>query len=296
MMSRKIIAILFIYITLTTVPIYATKAESEAESSLPYHQQQYEEAMEEKEKSIRFFDLSHGEAEKIPVLLYHHLLMEEENPYENNSAVISVEAFEEQMAYLHKYGFNTITLMELEKFLAGEMEVPKRSVVITFDDGYSSNYHYAYPILKKYNFDASIFLITHSIKEVSEPFTPAKTTPLGWDQIVDGMDIFEYANHTHDLHREDKEGRYYLSIQPYEVIKEDLALNKAITKSDYFAYPYGKYNELTLEILEELGYKMAFGTRTGYVKRGDDLMDLRRFGIYPTTSMLNFRKIIHGIA
>lgn len=313
---KRIAALILAYMIFTTMPIYANTVEAEAiyEASMKAqitnvvnekiekgtdkevnYYQQYKELKDTEEKKVRFFDLSYGEAEKIPVLMYHHLLKEEEYYYDNNPAAITVEAFEEQMAYLHKYGFNTITLLELEKFLKGELEVPKRSVVITFDDGYSSNYQYAYPILKKYGFEASIFLITHSVKAVSEAFTPVRSTSLGWDQIVETMDIFEYANHSHDMHRENEDGINYLNFMPYDTIKQDLALNKAITQSDYFAYPYGKYNEMTLEILEELGYQLAFTTRTGYVRRGDSLLELNRFGIYPTTSMMRFREIIHGV-
>lgn len=303
-MGRRIGIMTLIYLLMATMTTYGNVSEIDtvyememenqnAEKS--YYHQQYKTLDNETEKKVRFFDLSYGEAKKIPVLMYHHLLMEEENTYGNNPAVITVEAFEEQMAYMHKYGFNTITLLELEKFLEGELEVPKRSVVITFDDGYSSNYHYAYPILKKYGFEASIFLITHSVKEVSEPFTPIKTTSLGWDQIVYGMDVFEYANHTHDMHVQDEYEIPYLLTKSYNKIMQDLAMNKSITQSNYFAYPYGKYNEMTLDILKELGYTLAFTTRTGYVQRGDSLLQLNRFGIYPTTSMLRFRAIIHGI-
>lgn len=303
-MGRRIGVILLVYLLMAVMPAYGNVPEIEvvyeeeiedqdAEESCYY--QQYQTIMNATENKVRFFDLSYGEAQKIPVLMYHHLLLEEENTYGNNPAVITVEAFEEQIAYLHRYGFNTITLLELEKFLLGEIDVPKRSVVITFDDGYSSNYHYAHPILKKYGFEASIFLITHSVKEVSEEFTPVRTTSLGWDQVVYGMDVFEYANHSHNMHIQDEDGTAYLLVKSYDEILWDLAMNKSITQSDYFAYPYGKYNEMTLDILEELGYRMAFTTRTGYVKRGDSLLALNRFGIYPTTSMLRFRAIIHGI-
>lgn len=296
-MGKIKLFIILIITVLLTIPAYADTADNRidtGQTDVDYYGQ-YQNLISRDETRVRVFDLSYGEAEKIPVLLYHHLLKEEEYYYEDNPAAITLEAFEEQMAYLDKYGFNTITLVELEKFLKGQMDVPKRSVVITFDDGYSSNYHYAYPILKGYGFDASIFLITHSIKDMSETFTPERSTPLGWDQIVNSMDVFEYANHSHNLHREDENGSNYLAIKPYDVIKGDLQTNKTITQSHYFAYPYGKYNDMTLEILEELDYHMAFTTRTNYVRRGDPLLELSRFGIYPSTSMMRFREIIHGI-
>lgn len=143
---KRIAALILAYMIFTTMPIYANTVEAEAiyEASMKAqitnvanekiekgtdkevnYYQQYKELKDTEEKKVRFFDLSYGEAEKIPVLMYHHLLKEEEYYYDNNPAAITVEAFEEQMAYLHKYGFNTITLLELEKFLKGELEVPK---------------------------------------------------------------------------------------------------------------------------------------------------------------------------
>lgn len=257
--------------------------------------EKYVEIMEKNEKQVREFDLSEGVAEEVPVLLYHHLLKDDENPYIDNTAVLAVEVFEEQMKYLYNQGFTTLTLYELQQFLLGELEVPKKSVVITFDDGYSSNFHYGYPILKKYEFKANIFLITHKIPDETQEFSPERTLALGWDQIVEGSDVFEYSNHTHDLHRMDENERPYLLTKSYNLLRKDFELNKTITKSDYFAYPYGKYNIDSINVLRELNYSMAFTTQRGYVRPGDFLFELNRFGIFPSTNRIRFMQILHGI-
>lgn len=257
--------------------------------------EKYIEAIGKREKVIREFDLSQGIAEEVPVILYHHLLKDEENPYINNTAVLDVDVFDEQIKYLYTQGFTTLTLYELEQFVLGEIEVPKKSVVITFDDGYSSNFHYAYPILKRYDFNASMFLITHKIPDETQEFSPERTMAIGWDQLTKASDVFEYANHTHDLHKMNEDEEPYLLTKSRNYLIRDLEFNKEITKGDYFAYPYGKYNTRNIDILEELGYSMAFTTNRGYVRPGDPVFELNRFGIFPSTNRIRFMQILHGI-
>ncbi|SNS11245.1 Polysaccharide deacetylase [Anaerovirgula multivorans] len=241
---------------------------------------------------IRSVPVKEGDkAEAIPVLMYHHLLYDEENTYIDNDSVITVESFAEQMKLLHENGYRTITLNELEAFLIGDLELPKKTVAITFDDGYLSNIAYAYPILKEYNFKASNFIISHKLKEITEEFDPYQLQYLGWKDMVDTLDVFTYDNHTHDLHRvEDHKG--YLVIKPLEEVVRDLSMNMELMGSPYFAYPYGQYNTHTLQILERLGMRMAFTVKRGHVKPGDDLLQLQRYGICPKTTIEDFKKII----
>ena len=61
------------------------------------------------------------------------------------------EQFTKQMEYLHEEGYTTLTLPEFQAYMEEEIDVPKKSVLITFDDGFKDNYINAYPILKKYD-------------------------------------------------------------------------------------------------------------------------------------------------
>lgn len=232
-------------------------------------------------------------AEKIPVLTYHHLLHDGENKnFRSNSSVLSVHAFEEQMQALYESGYQTITLAQLEKFVKGELRLPQNSVVITFDDGYLSNYRYAYPILKKYNFTASIFMITEMIPTMPQSFHPDQLNYLSWEEMDKIGDCFEFGGHTHNLHRLNEKNISYLVAQPKEFITRDLQVNRELLNTTYFAYPYGQYNKNTIQILKELGYTMAFTTKKGYVKPGDSMYELKRYSISPTTSMDEFKKIM----
>lgn len=230
---------------------------------------------------------------ELPVLMYHHLLKKDENTFKNNSVVLNLENFEEQMDYLHYNKYTTINLAKLEQWVLGNIELPKKSVCITFDDGYLSSYIYAYPILKEYNFNAANFLITSYIKDDSVEFNPQTKQFLSWQDINKTTDVFEYPNHTHNLHKSEK-GKGYLIIKPMDFVKKDLVKNIELTGSPYFSYPYGHYNDDVLDLLPDIGIRMAFTVKNGTVKRGDSLLELKRYGIYPKTTMARFKNIVNG--
>jgi peptidoglycan/xylan/chitin deacetylase (PgdA/CDA1 family) len=231
-------------------------------------------------------------AKSISILSYHHLLKNEENPFPNNDSVLSVENFQEQMKYLHDKNFNAITLDELEKFLRGEIKLPQNSIVITFDDGYKSNYIYAYPVLKEYGFKASIFMITKLITNEPTKFDPKTLQYLSWKEMKEAKDVFEYASHTNDLHRLDAKNKSFLVVQPKDVVYADLKKTQELLETTYLAYPYGQYTKNTMSILNDLNFKMAFTTKSGTVKPGNDMLKLKRYVISPNTSLNKFKKIV----
>ena len=120
-------------------------------------------------KKVRRFE-NEVPAEAVTVLMYHRVLAEEElEPWHYQDkekiydTIVLKEAFTEQMQFLSEQGYVTLTLKEFELFMLGELDVPEKSVLITFDDGFKDNFTEAYPILKSHNFNATIFLITNSV-------------------------------------------------------------------------------------------------------------------------------------
>ena len=91
----------------------------------------------------------------VPVLNYHQV----NNKYQT-VLTMKPENFDEQMKYLHDNDYHSITQEEFDAYMSGDGDLPDRPVMITFDDGYIDNYKEAYPILKKYGFTATIFVIT----------------------------------------------------------------------------------------------------------------------------------------
>ncbi len=233
--------------------------------------------------------------QKVPVLLYHHILKEEENKlYKNNGYIISLEEFEEQMKYLYDNGFQTLTANDMEDFIYNEKPLPEKSVWITFDDGYYSNIYYAYPVLKKYGFKATIFVVTSYLMEVSEPFNPDLMNIINIHEIGDTLDVFEYASHTDNLHSI-KNRKSAFQTASYDRVRDDLntSISKDyITNKTVFAYPYGKYNKQGIKALEELGFKLGVTVKKGYVAKDSNPYLLKRITIGPDMPLERFKQYV----
>ncbi|BAU29161.1 polysaccharide deacetylase [Aneurinibacillus soli] len=236
--------------------------------------------------------LDYTGAQRVPVLLYHHILRKEENKkFKYNSGVITPELFAQQIKLLHDNGYKTITLHELEQFITKKTTLPKKSVVITFDDGYLSNLTYAYPILKKYNYTAALFLITENIRSQPETFNPDKLNYISWPELAKYSDVFQYEGHTDGFHRTVGSTSFLLAKSPEDVLI-DLELSKMLLHTHYFAYPYGQYNKNTIQLVKKAGYTMAFTTRPTKAKPGTSPFEVPRYGILSTTTMQQFKNII----
>ncbi|MEO6958631.1 MAG: polysaccharide deacetylase family protein, partial [Burkholderiaceae bacterium] len=97
-------------------------------------------------------------AQTVPVLMYHHV-----SP-SDGMITTSPDNFERQLAWLRRHGYRSLTSDGFAGHLAGDPTPPK-SILITFDDGYLDNWVYAYPLLKRYGFNAMVFLVTSWIGE-----------------------------------------------------------------------------------------------------------------------------------
>lgn len=232
------------------------------------------------------------QALQIPILVYHHILPDNENIFGDNAFIVSLEDFEKQMKLLSDNNINTITLSELKAYIKGELKLTGKNVLITFDDGYKSNIEYAYPIMKRYSQRGVIFIVSGWIQNENEPFNPEVLQILSWSDIEAGRDVFEYASHSHNLHYKNNNNKSFLVSLPDELVYDDLLKSKKILDTDSIAFPYGEYSERTLELLEELGYEMGFTIEKGYVKPGDDMLRLKRNVIYRSISLEEFKRII----
>ena len=190
---------------------------------------------------------------KIPVLLYHNFVstVPDEDP-DNFEYINTPESFEENIKAILENGYTIISLKELNDANNFKTELPSKPIVITFDDGYYSNYEYIYPILKKYNVKVSIFVVTDNMgKEIDG------IKYLGWNECKE-MGESEFV----DIYSHSKKHVFYdkLSVkeiiddvnESYRVIEEKLG-NKSFKA---FAYPYGAYRKDTVLALDFIGIDM----------------------------------------
>ncbi|MBO6179335.1 MAG: polysaccharide deacetylase family protein [Selenomonadaceae bacterium] len=204
---------------------------------------------------------------KIMVLNYHKI------DDVNISLSIPPAEFDKQMKYLKDNDYHTITPDELYASIEGREKLPENPVLITFDDGYSDNYKNAYPILKKYDFKATIFVISSFVGNMEHYVT--------WDEVREmsenGITI---ASHTVD-HRS-------MTDLTDAQLKKELEDSKAKIeeelgkKVDYIAYPTGTYNLHIAEIVRDAGYKAAFTIKYGIVDAYSNIYALERIPIFQT--------------
>ena len=228
-------------------------------------EQDNQEENNEEENKLEYLNIAPEEV-KIPILMYHSI--SDDDP--NNNLLVPPSMFEEQMAWLEANEFTAMNLDEaLDAMETGK--VPKRPVVITFDDGYSDNYTNAFPSLKNHGLKATFFVITDGVDDGYY-----MSSEMLKEMQSNGMSI---QNHTANHLELDKLSRE----DAYDTIKrgQDFLRNNIGSDANYLCYPVGKYNSETIEIEKELGIKAATTTQGGISSIGDGLYQLKRVRIYP---------------
>lgn len=237
----------------------------------------------------------------VPVLLYHHLT--EGTGY--GDSVISTDLFEEHMNAIIEAGYTTVSLSELINYVYYGEELPEKTILVTFDDGYLSNYKLAYPILKKNNMKAAIFTIGWAIGK--DKYKDGKTPMFehfGFSEIREMLSsgLIEIQSHTYDCHQSSEfeknefvresvlpfpyeDAESYTEFLENDFYSFDTALfNSTGTHTYALAYPHGDYSEESEEILKNLGVKITFSTKydtPNIITQGmpDTLRALKRFTI-----------------
>ncbi|MGF2618080.1 polysaccharide deacetylase family protein [Rossellomorea vietnamensis] len=252
-------------------------------------------------KEMRTF-AEENNAASIPVLLYHRILKEQDIPQDQyldgevNPNIVTTEQFQEQMTYLKENNFVTLTLDELYAFLTKGKAIPENSVVITFDDGYKDNYIEAYPILKEHGFTAANFIVTGFVRNKVHSYTPEKVQYFSRKELQESCDVFEFGSHTYTFHKKELRGEKkipYLVSKPKQEVKEDIQTSfHQLMNSDFFAYPYGDYTPETIEILKELGTKMAFALEERDASPADHIYEVPRYPITYSHSFTEFKEYV----
>ncbi len=205
---------------------------------------------------------------KIQILMYHRVI----NDGDHYS--VEIKEFEKQMKYLHDSGFTPIFLSEIDNY-----NDYKKPIVITFDDGWKDVYDNAYPILKKYNFKFNIFLIT-SLLNKDLYMT---------DDIVKELsksDLVEIGSHT--------VSHNYLSSLSIDSQKEELSDSKNIIEEligkniNTCAYPYGDYNDDTIEVVKDY-YDYCVTTNRAFNSKDTNKLILNRYNIPKKNSLFVFK-------
>ena len=204
-----------------------------------------------------------------PVLMYHYIV--DTDLAKKDKRIVTPQTFEQQMHFLKVNDYNVISLEEFAKFLKHKKRIPRNTVVLTFDDGYLDNYENAYPILKKYDLKATMFVIVDSL---SNPNFMTK------EQIkeMSNSGLITIGSHTlGERHLPSITDEDELKKEIYDSKKKlEAILNKPV---NCFSYPIGGFNKKIRQMVIDAGYTVAVSTSPGLCYSNDDPFAIKRVRI-----------------
>ena len=215
-------------------------------------------------------------AEKVPVLNYHFIYLEGESCDE---MICHPESqINEQFAYLSANKVFTLTTKELGQFIKGEIRLPKKSTLLTIDDGARAEKFI--PFLEKYKINATLFLVSSWYPK--ETFT---------------SNYLELASHTHDMHTNGVcpmgQGGGIRCLSEDKIQADLKASRETLNNTEAFCYPFYEYNDYAIEQVKKAGFKLAFIGGNKMVTKDTNPYLIPRYVIYKNTS-INFLKNLLG--
>jgi peptidoglycan/xylan/chitin deacetylase (PgdA/CDA1 family)/glycosyltransferase involved in cell wall biosynthesis len=230
---------------------------------------------------------------QLPILMYHHVAPTGSAKFTRWR--VTPEAFEQQLRCLQDAGCYSITLEQWRTAMIAKTPLPGKPVLITFDDGYLDFATYAFPLLKRYGFSATVFIVADFAGKTNRwdsIFDYGEDLPLlNWKQIeqlhAEGV---EFGSHTFSH-------RPLTSLSPAEIVRE-ASQSRAIMERELgipittFAYPYGDLDPLVQYLIGTCGYDVAVSCRSGYSSFQDPLLQLSRIEIEGTDSLEEFKNKI----
>ena len=220
----------------------------------------------------------------LPICMYHYVYDENDPPddlQKRYGNYIEQDDLEEELNWLKDEGYYFPTWEEVRRYVDGELLLPEKSIVITFDDGATSFLKYGIPVLEKCQVPATCFIITSKNGE-------AKINVYSSDYVT-------YESHSHNMHRPGGNighGGIFPAMSREDAL-EDLEKSIEICGSgDAFAYPFGDYTDECRSIIEEAGFKCAVTTVYGKAKPGMDPYELPRVRMVNDQSLAAFKDMV----
>ncbi len=224
---------------------------------------------------------------KLPILLYHKI---DDIPagarYPQN--YVTPRQFDAQLAFLKRFGYRGISFADYLAYRQGTARLPRRAVIITFDDGYRSNCDIALPILKRHGFTATVFLVAGRVGKTSgwdSDDVPEPLLDVGAIRAMQAEGI-EFQSHTTTHPR-------LTQLSP-GLAREELSSSRVLLTQllgrpvSVVAYPYGDYNEAVMRLAREAGYQAAAIVRRRINRDSRDLFALHRIPLKYLTSLGRF--------
>ncbi len=198
--------------------------------------------------------LPNERAMKVPILLYHYVSVANKDDVQRNGLSTPPGVLDQQLALLSTNGFTTISLDEMAAAFSGQITMPQKPVILSFDDGYADFYTNAVPLLRKYNMKAMAFIPTGLIGGGSY---------MTWGQIEELSKSANVTFGAHTIHH------VFLpkslpSVSTTEILESKDILEKHVGyRVNWFAYPYGAFNEQVVSEVKSAGFIGSVTTLPG---------------------------------
>ena len=195
----------------------------------------------------------------LAICMYHYVYDKDNPPDKLNSNYIEVDDLEAELKYLVDNDYYFPTWREVRKYIDGDLLLPEKSVVLTFDDGSKSFLELGAPLFDKYKVPVTSFLITkNNGEEKVEEYE---------------SDYVTFQSHSHDMHRAGGtigHGGIFTALSVEEAVSDLKESMKICKNDDAFAYPYGDYSDSCIQAVSEAGFLCAVTTEYGRVYPGDN--------------------------
>jgi len=225
----------------------------------------------------------------VPVLTYHDI-----GPQAKGRLVIAAKSFADQMRYLKDHHYRVITLAELFEFLQLKRQLPRRAVVLTFDDGYRSFLTHAYPILKEHGFAATLFVYTD--------YVGAGRNALDWSDLsrltAEGFQVEGHTKTHGDLRRQpgESEADHGRRLRAELESSQKLFQQRLGRPAKFLAYPYGAADDAVLAYTRESGFQAGLTVFREGNSSFVPLFRIRRSQIYAEMTLDDFIKNLNTFA
>ena len=203
-----------------------------------------------------------------------------------------MRAFKQQISWLSQKGYKSISLKQLGSFIQGRNTLPKKPVIITFDDGYQSVWDNAKPVLEQAGFTATVFLVPQAIGkqnnwdlQKSVPILPCMDKATCRRLLDDGWEIGSHGLHHYPL------PELETKALARELNQSKIALEQLFDcQVSAFCYPHGAWDKRVREHVKRAGYQVACATSSISASVTGDPWALRRVKVKGTDKLFDFKR------
>jgi len=218
---------------------------------------------------------------QLPILVYH--IVRPAYPDDSRAVralALTPETFDNELLYLALAGYHVISFTDLENYFLRNEPLPKKPIILTFDDGWKDQFTYAFPLLLKNHFSATFFVFTNAI---------GRPDFVSWEDLK----VMRDAGMTIGSHS--RSHPYLTRIASTTTLQNEIRGSRRILEEHLgipiteFAYPFGRYNADIVTMVKEAGYRSARGDFESGKQSLDRLFELSALNA-PTTTVLFEKK------